>query len=148
MEENDILLLMKDLCCRLPYGVIGHYYLNDSLEWGEPEKVLTVDLENERVYTDENVYDIENFRPYLRPMSSMTEEEHEELLERLPKYWSIDIDKLGDLYFDIGDASYPDIDLFADIIDWLNNHHFDYRGLIKKNLAICVTEYENPYKNI
>ena len=31
-------------------------------------------------------------------------------------------------------------------VDWLNNHHFDYRGLIKKGLAIEVTEENNPYK--
>lgn len=31
--------------------------------------------------------------------------------------------------------------------DWLNAHHFDYRGLIEKDLAIEVTEENNPYKS-
>lgn len=34
----------------------------------------------------------------------------------------------------------------ADSIDWLNAHHFDYRGLIEKGLAIAVAEENNPYK--
>lgn len=31
-------------------------------------------------------------------------------------------------------------------IDQLNAHHFDYRGLIEKGLAIAITEENNPYK--
>ncbi len=31
-------------------------------------------------------------------------------------------------------------------IDWLNAHHFDYRGLIEKGLAIEVTKDDNPYE--
>ena len=32
------------------------------------------------------------------------------------------------------------------VIDWLNAHHFDYRGLIPKGLAISVNKNNNPYK--
>lgn len=35
----------------------------------------------------------------------------------------------------------------VDDIDWLNSHHFDYRGLIEKGLAIEVTKENNPYKD-
>lgn len=55
---------------------------------------------------------MENIKPYLRPMSSMTKEEKKEynklLCWRSPKK----------------------------VFDWLNAHHFDYRGLIKKGLAL------------
>lgn len=148
MTQEERQLLLKDLCARLLYGIIA--YASEINKNGIITDVnipynmvnLTVDNASGK-YELVPLFDI---KPYLRPMSSMTEEEHEELLDKVQKDWSIDIDKLGDLYFDIGDACYPDIDLFLDIIDWLNKNHFDYRGLIKKGLAIAVTEENNPYK--
>ena len=130
IEEKE--LLLKDLSARLPYDVCVHIRYKE----GEPcyGKLTPRDIQ---WFIDSN---IEVIKPYLRSMSSMTEEEKEELLNRLPKYWSLEIDKLGDLYFDICDASYPDIELLTDIIDWLNKHHFDYRGLIEKGLALEATE--------
>ena len=75
-----------------------------------------------------------SIKPYLRPMSSMTKEEEKEY---------------NDLYYDAPqfkdgwrDAKY----LEGLHIDWLNKHHFDYRGLIEKGLAIS-TEENNPYKS-
>ena len=82
-----------------------------------------------KIYGDEPYRPIEEFKMYLRPMSSMTEEEekeyeewHEELEEGRIKDWK-----------------------YGEYIDWLNAHHFDYRGLIEKGLAIEVTEENNPY---
>lgn len=129
MTQEDKQLLLKDLCARLFYGIIvivnGN---NERVDEINPfEGIITCGFQS---------FDVEECKPYLRPMSSMTEEENEELLNRLPKYWSLEIDKLGDLYFDICDASYPDIELLTYIIDWLNAHHFDYRGLIEKGLAL------------
>ena len=66
-------------------------------------------------------------------MSSMTEEEYEQIY--------IDSREKKD-GVDILDALANDMDA----IDWLNAHHFDYRGLIEKGLAIEVTEENNPYK--
>jgi hypothetical protein len=150
-EEKD--LLFKELSARHPYGV----KLQVRLDYGDNEhKEGTYDAEVEAItsyniegtYYDTNMHGMardwtftyEEVKPYLRPMSSMTEEEKEELLNRLPKYWNLEIDKLGDLYFDIRDASYPDVELLTDIIDWLNAHHFDYRGLIEKGLALEAPE--------
>lgn len=77
-----------------------------------------------------------DYMPYLRPMSSMTDEEKEELAQF--HIWND------------GEEIFPDCNCrLNDIIgaiDWLNEHHFDYRGLIEKNLAIEVTEENNPYK--
>jgi hypothetical protein len=62
----------------------------------------------------------------LRSMSSMTEEEREEYRHLV--------------------AFSGSPDGAANFIDWLNAHHFDYRGLIERELAIAVTEENNPYK--
>ena len=134
MTQEDKQLLLADLCARLSYGVqcevsgrrYGPYtFVGDDVE----------DLMEGRV-----------FKPYLRPMSSMTEEEKEELSHLLPKDWSVEIDKLNNFYFDMSPSIFMEIDVFLNIIDWLNAHHFDYRGLIEKGLAIAVTEENNPYK--
>jgi hypothetical protein len=72
----------------------------------------------------------EFIKPYLRPMSSMTEEEYKEF----------SVLAVGTHLF-----KGPLIPSY-DTLDWLNKHHFDYRGLIKKGLAIGVTKENNPYK--
>ena len=122
MKQENKELLLKDLCARIPYGVIVCQVLDDGSYSGY-RYVLRTDLE-----------DLDSLRPYLRPMSSMTEEEREEFRT------------IG------GIMSYsPQHDTWAlsaiapEAYDWLNAHHFDYRGLIEKGLAIEVTEENNPY---
>lgn len=115
MTQEEKQLLLVDLCGRLPYGVI----LNCAGDIGE--KLKTID-ENGLINND---WDIDEVKPYLRPMSSMTEEEYNEV---------------GDLL----KAEDPNLKLdevMATIeIDWLNKKMFDYRGLIPKALAIAVTK--------
>ena len=130
MTQEEKNLFLRDLCARLPYGVIGHYYLNKSLEWGNPEKLIDIDLIKGRLLTEESDYCIEEFILYLRPMGSMTDEERRDFYDNLrPKYDGKPWESLG------GD------------IDWLNAHHFDYRDLIRQGLAIEVTPENNPYEN-
>ena len=74
------------------------------------------------------LYDVDEVKPYLRPMSSMTEEEKEEY-KKLQHC-------LNDTMLTISLLN-----------NWLNEHHFDYRGLIKKGLAIEVTKENNTYKD-
>ena len=78
MTQEDKELLLKDLGARLSYKVVAQVSYKDGEGWKtEDRKVLGV-------YTDEQVYvdcvytNIENTKPYLRPMSSMTEEEKKE----------------------------------------------------------------------
>ena len=79
---------------------------------------------------DGDIHDlIINFKPYLRSMSSMTEEERNEYNKMQCVYGVTSISKHGEM------------------TDWLNAHHFDYRGLIEKGLAIEVTKENNPYEN-
>ena len=125
MTQENKELLLKDLCARLPYNTIvktNTDNINVSFTWLELKKLVNGD----------------KFmcKPYLRPMSSMTEEEK----VQLSQYACIGEDLNGEF---IDEVQRKDC---AAYIDWLNAHHFDYRGLIEKGLAIEVTEENNPYK--
>lgn len=74
-------------------------------------------------------YNLDDVKPYLRPMESMTENEYDEWLA---------VSNDGGWGVTEG--------LIAQCADRLNARHFDYRGLIPKNLAIAVTKENNPYK--
>lgn len=107
----------------------GGAYMNTTLEPDHIDQLLNDD-------------DTE-IKPYLRPMSSMTEEESKQFLD----YIGLDsVDSVEDGYIRIVERSLIDLDLPYKAVDWLNVYHFDYRGLIKKVLAIAVTKENNPYK--
>ena len=131
MAQKDKELLLKDLCGRLPYGV------KCATVAGSPARKL-IQIATDRSFVvylsnDEYIpsgYPIDEVKPYLRPMSSMTQEEKKEY---------------ADLVYCVKYAA--DIKIaINEIVDWLNEHHFDYRGLIEKGLAIEVTKENNPYK--
>jgi hypothetical protein len=111
MTHENKELLLKDLLARLHYGVKG------IITYDKSNTTFTVEgIDNNVLHlSDAEECYVEDFKPYLRPMSSMTEEEKKELWELLKK---------------LGMAS--DIKR----LDWLNAHHFDYRGLIEKGLAL------------
>lgn len=120
MTQEDKQLLLKDLCARLPYGVVCDIY-NDTCTI--TEKLLIGGLSH---FCDDTIA----VRPYLRPMSSMTEEEKKELNNVLEFQY------------------YSDDSCMCESTDWLNAHHFDYRGLIPKGLAIEAPEgMYKPYKD-
>jgi len=105
MTQKEKELLIKDLCARLPYGVAVE--LDEKFGFNKGTHVLVKELLD--------LYCVEGMKPYLRPMSSMTEEE------------KIDYQA----FFNYDGVEYPE-----EYVDWLNTHHFDYRGLIEKGLAI------------
>ena len=113
-EEKD--LLLKDLCARLPYGV----KINVN---GEEDTLLELGVDTGWVNAS---YDIKEVRSYLRPMSSMTEEEQVEL---------------GRL---IGTASYNMLKGNMSHLDALLVHiyknHIDVFGLINQGLALEAPE--------
>ena len=143
MTQEDKQLLLKDLSARLSYGVkilhTGWDYDGDT-DFDTVETLIGID--DRFIYTawdktgdrEKHCLSVSNWKPYLRPMSSMTEEEKNEYLNTFKK--SI-----------IGTDEEDGRVWTVDSIDWLNAHHFDYRGLIPKNLAIEVTEENNPYKD-
>ena len=127
-------LLLVDLCARLPYGVICSIYRTDDVGVGWRDEKLVGYFENSHSYEFNfgkdciSVDNVDKIKPYLRPMSSMTEEEKKEY----DKLFSIR--SQGETYCENWEW-----------IDFMNSHHFDYRVLIEKGLAIAVTEENNPY---
>ena len=115
MTKEEKQLLLKDLSARLLYGVKLRY-IEDLVT----KKVShTITLNN--VYLEHIVNGDADIKPYLRPMSSMTEEELEQCRATCKNR------PIGKSVLD-----YATIETF----DWLNKNHFDYRGLIEKGLAL------------
>lgn len=147
MTQENKELLLRDLCARLPYDLC----VQD--EYGEINYINYNDVHFAN-YFDSILNG--KVKPYLRPMSSMTEEEAKELsiLCDITDVLSIKItDEYIDFEVDDGFCSidtkiiwYNDIISSIEIFDWLNKNHFDYRNLIPMDLAIAVTKDNNPYK--
>ena len=138
MTQEDKELLQQDLCARLPYGVVVETQLVNVQRAKYPVlKVLQSYMLCDFMQTIENVI----HKPYLRPMSSMTEEEKEELknlfdAEEVTSY-SICYIEGGTLVEYLSPIPYS---FCYKIIDWLNKNMFDYRGLIVKGLALEAPE--------
>ena len=123
MTQENKELLLKDLCARLPYGV--------KVKFGDNPNIFDLEyrIKFAAMYGDsdklEDILDITNIKPYLRPMSSMTGVETLEYLSLKESIVAID-----------------DITYFFETyesIDYLDKNMFDYRGLIPKGLAIDAT---------
>lgn len=144
MTQKEKQLLLQDLCARLPYGVICHYNCVTKYDTMVIHKANCINkLEGIIPFFNGQIgYMVGgdkvnalsgDIKPYLRSMDSMTEEEKNDYLNTFKK--SI-----------IGTDEEDGRVWTVDSIDWLNAHHFDYRGLIEKGLAIAVTKENNPYK--
>ena len=150
-EEKD--LVLHDLCARLPYRLKGKCEIDASYDTSfdtvfqlhKFDAVLEgikggllfvtplIEDKDEQEFANEEVadgIDIFDFKPYLRPMSSMTEEEKEEyeLLANRTIVTSV-----GFVHLEA-----------TELIEWLNKKMFDYRGLIPIGCALS-TEAFNPY---
>lgn len=127
MTQEEKQLLLKDICGRLLYGV---KYCRDSwnYEWDQEMSVVEVleDIDKDGYINYHKVYKVDDIKPYLRPMSSMTVD------EKL-KYITL-------THYNTDDEGKPYRELTLDALDWLNEHHFDFRGLIEKGLALEAPE--------
>lgn len=123
MTQEDNELLLKDLCARLPYGVkvkLGdnpnifdlEYRIKFAVMYGDSDKL-------------EDILDITNIKPFLFPLSSMTDEQEAEY----------------DATFEtiVYEDGRKDSVMTYKSFDWLNKNHFDYRDLIPMGLAEDVT---------
>ena len=131
MTEQDKQLLLKDLCARLPYGVIVD---NPNPAGGMWDEVINIDTSTKTVTLlyDGRVFSIDDVKPYLRPMSSMTEEEKKEV-----KKLSVCDD--GAFHNDIYDVGISMEEAF-NAISWFLERHFDINYLIQKGLALEAPE--------
>lgn len=132
LKQEDKELLLKDLCARLPYGVKVCPVLVTSTKEYPSEKTREMNA----LHLNTLKCDINNkmqrytYKPYLFPLSSMSDEQKKFLREQ---NWCIAISTSGT------------IETSIEGFDWLNKNHFDYRGLIEKGLAIDATGL-NIYK--
>ena len=136
MTQEDKELLLKDLCARLPYGV----KVNEDIQ-GD---FTLVGLTKERAFTTSeeegyhNDFPIELIKPYLFPLSSMTEEQLKDLGTYYAKdYKNIIDDAIKSLESPL--VMYKAAHVCFNTLEWHNKNHFDYRGLIEKGLAIDAT---------
>lgn len=135
MKQEDKQLLLKDLCARLPYGVIVDYAYNTFKNGLKESKltILTCNILSTFISPRMNETN-EYIKPYLRPMSSMTEKEKGEYTEFIFDYEYDDYWHPGKYT----DAVY--VDVMSELIDWLNAHYFDYRNLIERGLVLPAPE--------
>ncbi len=127
MTKEEKQTLLRDLCARLPYGVKCRASYNKfpttlvdvnvGTNDGDDFFVVTVKLEKTGLNSPSLIEDI---RPYLRPMSSMTEEEKQ-------KYYDLTHQEEDDVWAKC---------LFDKMADFCNERHLDYRGLIPMGLAL------------
>ena len=146
MTQEDKELLLKDLCARLPYEIKG-------IRIYKPEEVVTLNEIIPRCKMNPNIgnglfcelgFDkisdfctITEFKPYLFPMSSMTDAEQEELTQEHRKDEMLYIECLERAAK--GDSSMRGKVIIHYAMDWCNKNHFDFRGLIPLDLAIDAT---------
>ena len=122
MTQEDKELLIKDLCARLPYKPkvhIEHDVFYDEIDPYDTELNLVV-LSNRCTGME--------IKPYLRPMSSMTDEE-----EGRYNLCQAMAHSISEEHWTANDGN---VWKYSDAIDYLNEHHFDYRSLIEKGLAL------------
>ena len=125
MTQEDKKLLIKDLCARLPYDTVCQVEFKSDGRYESKNMILSGIFKDEAYFTIENgsVYS-NDYKPYLFPLTSITEEQKMFLKQQ---NWCIAISTRGT------------VETTIEGIDWLNKNHFDYRGLIKRGLAIDAT---------
>ena len=126
MKQEDKELLLKDLCARLPYGVKVAFFNEDLTHHSEPKTLIGIECINNLNYSrledeDGNTTIVEFVKPYLFPLSSMTEEQKK---EQEAHFTCIK----HDMSFSI-----------CRYIEWCYKNHLDINGLIEKGLAIDAT---------
>ena len=129
MTQEDKDLLLKDLCTRLPY----------KIRVSTPNKPIcainSIPNINSTIVIDgsgERVYPIKDIKPYLFPLSSMTEEQRQEYTYIVNYISTDDTDNWKE-----GEFIY--VEQFTQLMHFYHRNHLDYRGLIPKGLALDAT---------
>ena len=132
MTQEEKQLLLIDLCARLPYGVMIEITSDGGMVEASYDMRLDAGLLADLLHSEDD------FKPYLRSMSSMTEEEKKELKQEHVKDEKLYADCLTRATK--GDNSLRGKVIIHYAADWCNKNHFDYRGLIEKGLALEAPE--------
>lgn len=140
MTQNEKDLLLKDLSSRLQYGVkISITTWNeDTMEYEDKvDEVYSINKDGYiRTANEDYEFEIEDVKPYLFPLSSMTEDQKDEL-DKLGWYFdNFGIDNIDDYHDDKEVVTHI---LCSELVDWLNKNRFDYRGFIPIELANDAT---------
>lgn len=120
-KQND--LLLKDLCARLPYGV---KYMSYSWNYDTDQELPVIEtlecVDKDGYINHRRVYTIDDIKPYLFPLSSMTDYQKEEHQDLIKNHYSFDAN--GNVFT---------------LQDFYCKNHLDYRGFIPEGLAIDAT---------
>lgn len=171
---EDIYLLFQDLSARMPFTVIGQVPItcvdpNDvdmngfyadhdvyidaqliAIDASGNIKLggMTEEMDEALYYEQEaQPYWIESFKPYLYPISAMTEEQGKEFLEYIGLDSDLHTVEENLEYISIIEIGTLEFDLLSKAQYWLYKNKFDFNGLIKKGLAIPIDNECNPYTN-
>lgn len=147
MTQEEKSLLLKDLAARVPYDIMVEQTLFPPSLADKEQRLKSVQANNVvQLYWYKYINEfvpIHCIKPYLRPLSSMTNEE----FDKLKEYSELKYDQLDLASFQNG--AYKCLDFYLSevpsyvvilVFDWLNEHHFDYRGLIERGLALEAPE--------
>jgi hypothetical protein len=137
MNQEEKQILLNDLSARLPYGVQCKI-----METNETKILASINYDRENTLFDfwedarkiqyEYQLYLSEFKPYLYPLSSISNEIIDEIYSNTGVY---DIDVDSPVHIEVG-TTFEDL---TKIFDILNKHHIDYRGMIPKGLAIDAT---------
>lgn len=129
MTQENKELLLKDLCARLPYGV---KVLVDNKHWcdfdGRTPSKITFDNSYRLLFLGTELGYV---KPYLFPLSSMTEEQYKEIWDCMATDNKETLERAN--------SGQKCANPYSNVADYYNAHHFDYRGLIPKGLALDAT---------
>ena len=135
MTKENKELLFKDLCARLPYNVICQVEFRENGKYNSKVMLLSGIFTDEAYFTTKggSIYSNE-YKPYLFPLSSMTEKQEDE-------WYEVFIDPLSKKLDRHTRQEYLQFQADAQAfgIEYLLKNHFDYLGLIEKSLALDAT---------
>ena len=143
MTPEDKELLIKDLCARLPYNVICQVEFKENGKYNSKVMLLSGIFTDEAYFTIKggSIYSNE-YKPYLFPLSSMTEEMIEEfnnLFNSSFQYFNQGVISASRVWDKNEPVFVGELEC-SKLIDWFNAYHIDYRGLIEKGFAIDATD--------
>lgn len=159
MTQEDKELLIKDICARLDTNLVCSIYRTDDEGVGYRDEILhgycKGDIWYEFYFREDCSIGIDNvskIKPYLFPLSSMTEEMIEEfnnLFNSSFQYFNQGVISASRVWDKNEPVFVGELEC-SKLIDWFNAHHIDYRGLIEKGFAIDATDKNiyNYYKII